>query len=118
MKAKNQIVSGFLEGFHFTKKYGKLYLKCLECEYSVNKMTVRSIQVLNCRHFPSLSNSFLRGFIFSKFFSILGMLVGVVTARKNSIYTVKLTFTNNEVGLAEIDAKNYDYLINELFDIK
>lgn len=39
MRAKNKIVSGFLQEYQFTKKYGKLYLKCLEWEYAVNKMT-------------------------------------------------------------------------------
>ena len=56
MRAKNKIVSGYLQEYQFTKKYGKLYLKCLEQEYAVNKMTVKSIQVLDCQEMPSLSS--------------------------------------------------------------
>lgn len=116
MRAKNKIVSGFLQEYQFTKKYGKLYLKCLEQEYAINKMTVKSVQVLDCQEAPSLSSILVKGFILSKIFGLLGMIAGTATAKKNCIYRVKLTFPNNEVGLAEIDAKNYELLIRELFD--
>lgn len=116
MRAKNKIVSGFLQEYQFTKKYGKLYLKCLEQEYAVNKMTVKSVQVLDYQEAPSLSSILVKGVILSKIFGILGMIAGTATAKKNCIYRVKLTFPNDEVGLAEIDAKNYELLIRELFD--
>ena len=116
MRAKNKIVSGYLQEYQFTKKYGKLYLKCLEHEYAVNKMTVKSIQVLDCQEMPSLSSILVKGFILSKIFGLLGMVAGTATAKKNCVYRVKLTFPNDEVGLAEIDAKNYELLVRELFD--
>jgi len=116
MKAKNKMISGFLQEYRFTKKYGKLYLKCLEQEYAVNKMTVKSIQVLEFQDVPSLSSILIRGFILSKIFGLLGMIAGTATAKKNCIYKVKLTFPNDEVGLAEIDSNNYEMLIRELFD--
>lgn len=116
MRAKNKIVSGFLQEYRFTKKYGKLYLKCLEQEYAVNKMTVKSIQILDCQEASSLSNTLVKGFILSKFFGLLGMIAGTATAKKKCIYRIKLTFPNDEVGLAEIDAKNYELLIQQLFD--
>lgn len=116
MQAPNKIVSGYLQEFQFTKKYGKLYLRCLEQEYAVNQMTVKSIQVLDCQEIPSLSNLLAKGFILSKLFGLLGMIAGTVTAKKNCIYRVKLTFQNGNIGLAEIDARYYELLIRELFD--
>ena len=116
MRAKNKIVSGFLQEYQFTKMYGKLYLKCLEQEYAVNKMTVKSVQVLDCQEIPSLSSILVKGFVLSKIFGLLGMIASTVTAKENCIYRVKLTFPNDEAGLAEIDAKNYELLIRELFD--
>jgi hypothetical protein len=116
MRAKNKIVSGFLKEYQFTKKYGQLYLKCLEQEYAVNRMTVKSIQVLDYQEIPSLSNILVKGFILSKIFGLLGMIAGTATAKKNCVYRVKLTFPNDEVGLAEIDAKYYELLVRELFD--
>lgn len=116
MRAKNKIVSGYLQEYQVTKKYGKLYLKCLEQEYAVNKMTVKSIQVLDCQEMPSLSSILVKGFILSKIFGLLGMVAGTATAKKNCIYRVKMTFSNDEVGLAEIDTKNYELIVRELYD--
>ena len=79
-------------------------------------MTVKSIQVLDCQEMPSLRSILVKGFILSKIFGLLGMVAGTATAKKNCIYRVKLTFPNDEVGLAEIDAKNYELLVRELFD--
>ena len=116
MRAKNKIVSGYLQEYQFAKKYGKLYLKCLEQEYAVNKMSVKSIQVLDCQELPSLSSILVKGFILSKIFGLLGMVAGTATAKKNCIYRVKLTFPNDEVGLAEINQRYYEWLVTELFD--
>ena len=79
-------------------------------------MTVKSIQVLDYQEIPSLSNILVKGFILSKIFGLLGMIAGTATAKKNCVYRVKLTFPNDEVGLAEIDAKYYELLVRELFD--
>lgn len=117
MKAKNKIISGYLEEYKFIRKYGKLYLKCLEKELAVNKMTVSSIQIIDCREYPSGVSIFSRGFILSKLFGLLGLITGVATAKKNVIYTVKLTFSNGEVGLAEVNLKIYNLLLRELFDV-
>ena len=114
MKAKNKIVSGFLQEYQFTKKYGKLYLKCLEKEYAINKMTVESIQVLNCTEIPSLSSILVKGFILSKIFGLLGLIAGTATANKKHIYRIKITFHNSEAGIAEIDDRYYELLIQEL----
>lgn len=115
MKAKNKIVSGYLQEYSFVRKYGKLYLKCLEKEYAVNEMTIRSIQVLGYQESPSLGSLLAKGFILSRLFGLLGMIAGSATAKKNCIYKIKLTFPNDRVGFAEIDANNYDLLIRELF---
>lgn len=115
MRAKNKIVTGYLQEYQFTKKYGKLYLKCLEQEYAINSMTVKSIQVLDCQEMPSLSSILVKGFILSKIFDLLGMVAGTATAKKNCIYRVKLTFPNDEIGLAEIDTKNYELMVRELY---
>lgn len=117
MKAKNKIISGYLQEYRFVKKYGKLYLKCLEQEYAVNKMTIKSIQVLDQREVPSLSSILVRGFLLSKIFGLLGLVAGTATAKHNCIYKVKVTFPNDETGLAEINSKYYDLMVNELFDI-
>lgn len=117
MRAKNKIISGYLEEYKFIRKYGKLYLKCLEKELAVNKMTVSSFQIIDCREYPSGVRIFSRGFILSKLFGLLGLITGVATAKKNVIYTVKLTFSNGEVGLAEVNLKIYNLLLRELFDV-
>lgn len=117
MKVKNKIISGYLEEYKFVKKYGKLYLKCLEKELAINKMTVSSFQVIGCREFPSGVSLFSRGFIFSKLFGLLGLITGVATAKNNVIYTVKITFCNGGVGLAEVNLKIYNLLLKELFDV-
>lgn len=117
MKAKNKIISGYLEEYKFIKKYGKLYLKCLEKELAVNKMTVSSFQVVDRKEFPFGVSIFSRGFILSKLFGLLGMITGVATAKNNVIYTVKITFCNGGVGLAEVNLRIYNLLLKELFDI-
>lgn len=117
MKAKNKIISGYFEEYKFIKKYRRLYLKCLEKELAVNKMTVSSFQLIDCREFPSGVSIFSRGFILSKLFGLLGLITGVATAKNNVIYTVKITFCNGGVGLAEINLKIYKLLLKELFDI-
>lgn len=117
MRAKNRIVSGYLQEFRFIKQYGKLYLKYLEQEYAINKMTVKSIQVLDYRASPSFSNLLVKGFILFEIFGLLGMIAGITTAKKNCVYRVKVTFPNDEIGLAEIDAKSYELLVQELFDV-
>lgn len=117
MKAKNKIKAGYLKEYKFKKCYGKLYLKCLEKEYAVNKMTISSFQIINCSEQPSGLSIFTRGFILSKLFGTLGLITGAATAKKNKIYTVKLTFSNGESGLAEIDSYYYDLLVGELFDL-
>lgn len=117
MKAKNKIISGYLEEYKFIKKYGRLYLKCLEKEMAVNKMTVSSFQVIDCREFPSGVSIFSRGFILSKLFGLLGLITGVATAKNNVIYTVKITFCNGGVGLAEVNLRIYNLLLKELFDV-
>ena len=117
MRAKNKIVSGFLQEFKFTKRYGKIYLKCLEQEFSINKMTVKSLQVLDYQELPALSNTMIRGFLLSKLFGLLGMIAGTATAKRNQIFRIKLTFINDEVGLAEIDGKYYGLLLRDLFEL-
>lgn len=117
MRAKNKIVSGYLQEFLFVKQYGKLYLKCLEQKYAINKMTVKSVQVLDCQEAPSLSSILVKGLILSKILGLLGMIAGTATAKKNYIYRVKLTFPNDEVGLAEVDEEKYHCLLYELFEL-
>ena len=117
MKAKNKIISGYLEEYKFIKKYGRLYLKCLEKELAVNEMTVSSFRVINCREFPSGISIFSRGFILSKMFGLLGLITGVATAKNNVIYTVKITFVNGGVGLAEVNLRIYNLLLKELFNV-
>jgi len=116
MKAKNKIILGCLEEYKFIRKYGKLYLKCLENELAVNKMTVSSFQVIDCKKFPSGLSIFARGFILSKLFGLLGLITGVATAENNVIYTVKITFGNGGVGVAEVNLRIYNLLLKELFD--
>lgn len=117
MRAKNKIVSGYMQEYQFLKKHGKLYLKCLEKEFAINHMTVKSVQLLDRRDSPSLCSSLLRGFMLSRLFGFLGVIVGTSTAKKSYIYIVRVTFYNDKVGVAEIDKKKYDTLIYELFGI-
>ena len=117
MRAKNKIISGFLQEYHFVKKYGKLYLKCLESEFAVNQMTVQSVQVIDQREVPSLGSMLMRGFILSKIFGLLGIVAGTATAKTNAIYHIKMTFENGGSGLAEVDQRVYDLLVRELFGI-
>lgn len=115
MRAKNKIISGYLQEYRFIKKHGKPYLKCLEKEYAINKMTIKSIRILDCKKIPSLSSMLMKGFIISKMFGLLGIMAGTAAAKKHYIYKVMLTFHHDEVGLAEIDENNYELLMKELF---
>lgn len=115
MRAKNKIVKGYFEEFEFVKKYGKLYIKCLEQEFAMNEITVRSIQIIDVKEYPSLCNTILKGFILEKIFGKLGLVAGVLTAGKNYIYKVRITFFNGGIGLAEIDDNIYRLLVQELF---
>lgn len=117
MKSKNKIISGYLEEYKIIKKYRRLYLKCLEKEMAVNKMTVSSFQVIDCRGFPSGVSIFSRGFILSKLFALLGLIIGIATAKNNVIYTGENYFCNGGVGLTEVNSKIYNLLLKELFDI-
>ena len=117
MKAKNKIVFGYLKEFKFKRKYGKLYLRCLEKRFVVNKMTVASVQVIGFREYPSIFSVFMRSVVFSRLFGLLGLIMGVSTAKKHVIYTIKLTYSNGMIGLAEVNLKVYNLLYKELFDI-
>jgi len=115
MRAKNKVVAGYLKEYKFTKRYGKLYMKCLEKEIAVNKMTVISFQVLDSQEYPSGVSMLARGLILSKLFGLIGMITGVATSKKNTIFKVKLTFVNGEKCVAEIDDKIYELIVLELF---
>ncbi len=117
MRSRNKIISGYMKEFKFIKRYGKLYLKCLEKEYAINKMTVSSFQVIDCKEQPAITSILARGYILSKILGILGLISGVATAKKNCIYRVKISFVDGGVGLAEVNAKIYDMLVAELFDL-
>lgn len=117
MRAKNKITAGQFEQYKFKTKYGKLYLRCLEKEFTINKMTVSSIQVQDQRAYPSAVSILTRGYLFSLLFGWLGVIVGARTAKENIIYYVKITFCNGESGYAEIDERIYRILARELFDL-
>ncbi len=117
MRAKNKIISGSFQEYRFIKRYGKLYLKCLEQEFAVNEMTIKSIQVIDKKEKPSLLSLLLRGYVLSKIFGLLGLVAGTYTAKDNVIYRIKITFPNEEIGLAEVNEQYYDEIVKELFNI-
>lgn len=86
MRTKNKIIEGCYKNYRFEKRYGKLYLRCLENEFAINQMTVLSLQVLDYTKENSLLGILTKGFIFSKIFGTLGMLAGTLTASKKEVY--------------------------------
>lgn len=116
MKAKNRIISGYLKGFTFSKRRDKLYLLCLERKLIIDNQTIRSLKVLSKNEYPNLLNTLFRGYLLSKLFGLLGLLAGTSTSVKHVIYKVRIVFFNNEVSIAEINQKVFDYLLIQLAD--
>lgn len=116
MKARNKIVSGYMQEYKFYKKNRRLYLKCLEQVFPVDNTLIKSIQVLDSIDYPAFGNAMFKGILLSELMGPTGMIVGSITAKKKHIYRLKITFSNNEIGLAEINYDYFRYLVEELFD--
>lgn len=112
MRSRNKIIAGKYKEYKFKKKYGQLYLVCLEKELCVNSMTVKSIEQMDCRTFSSIGDMFFKGVIGDYLLGLLGLLIGTSMAKKKSIYKMKICFWNDETGIAEIDEKIYEMLLD------
>ena len=112
IKARNKIIAGEFKEYKFRKSFGVLYLHCLEKSFSVNSMTIQTISELERKEAPSLTSMLFRGHIFSLIFGWLGMIAGTSTANKKEIFKLQITFTNGGVGIAEVDDKIYEALLD------
>lgn len=112
MKSRNKIVAGQYKEFRFKEKYGQLYLGCLEKELSINSMTIKSLEQIDSIVVPSTTDMILKGAIGNYLLGLLGILVGTSVAKKKCIYKMKIRFWNDEIGIAEIDEKIYEMLLD------
>ncbi|MCM1541010.1 MAG: hypothetical protein NC121_07095 [Blautia sp.] len=106
------MIAGQYKEFKFSIKYGRLYLQCLERQICLNEMTLQSVSEIDRNETPSLLNMLFRGYILSGIFGWLGMIAGTSTAKRKTIYKVKLTFIDGRQGIAEVDDKIYEALLD------
>lgn len=112
IKARNKIIAGDYREYKFHLKYGKLYIRCLENKISINEMTLRTITELERWEVPSLSSMLVRGWFLSTIFGWLGIIAGTSTAKRKNIYKMQIEFVNGYIGIAEIDDKIYEALLD------
>ena len=118
IKARNKIIAGEFKEYKFRKSFGVLYLQCLEKSFSVNAMTIQTISEIERMESPSLPSMLFRGYIFSLIFGWLGMIAGTSSANKKGIYKLQITFTNGSVGIAEVDDKIYEALLDVIINVQ
>lgn len=116
IKARNKIIAGEFKEYKFRKSFGVLYLQCLEKSFSVNAMTIQTISEIERMESPSLPSMLFRGYIFSLIFGWLGMIAGTSSANKKVIYKLQITFTNGGIGIAEVDDKIYEALLDVIIN--
>lgn len=114
IRARNKIIAGEYKEYKFEKKFGELYLRCLEQQFNINSMTIQTISELERIETPSIYSMLFRGYLLSKIFGWLGLIAGTSTAKKNSIYKMQITFANGRIGIAEVDNKIYEALLDML----
>lgn len=112
IKARNKIIAGEFREYKFEKRFGELYLCCLEQQFNINSMTIQSVSELERMETPSLSSMLFRGYLLSKIFGWLGLIAGTSTAKRKNIYKMQITFANGGVGIAEVDDKIYEALLD------
>jgi len=112
MRARNKIISGKYKEYKFKKKFGMLYLTCLEKEMCINEMTISSISLMEQHVTPSLMSMLFRGYILSKILGMLGVVSGVASAKQNNIYKLIITFADGSKGIAEVNDDIYERMLD------
>lgn len=78
----------------------------------MNSMTISQMQLLEQVQSPSFIDTLIKGTIFYRLFGVVGLMAGTTNAKKNSIYRVSITFTDGEIGVAEVDERIYEKLLD------
>ena len=112
MRARNEIISGKYKEYKFKKKFGMLYLRCLEKEICINEMTISSISLMEQHVTPSLLSMLLRGYILFEILGGLGVVSGVASAKQNNIYKLLITFVDGGKGIAEVNDDIYECILD------
>lgn len=112
MRARNKIISGKYKEYKFKKKFGMLYLRCLEKEICINEMTISSISLVEQHVTPSLMSMLFRGYILEKVLGMLGVVSGIASAKQNTIYKLIITFADGSKGIAEVNDDIYERILD------
>lgn len=111
IKAKNKIVAGKYQEYQFRIKAGRLYLRCLENEISVDRSTIYSINEISYSESPKVSSMVARGYLGNYILGTIGMIAGVSSAKRHGIHRLQIQFANGEMGIAEVDDNIFNRLL-------
>lgn len=111
IRARNKIIAGKYQEFRFKTKLGRLYLCCLENELIFDSTTVYAIHEMSYSETPNGTSMLARGYIGNMFLGILGMIVGLSTARRRGIYRLQIVFAEGGMGIAEVDNLIYEKIM-------
>ena len=117
---KNKVIAGDYVGYRVQAGWGTVVFKQPLLSRSggnikIDSTTVQSYQLVNSDHRKSAVSGIIRGLFGKWLFGILGMLVGLHSAKNRGVYTVSLNFHDGRRSLIEIGDKQYKTLIKCVF---
>lgn len=115
IKAKNKVIAGKYKEYQFRNKRGRLCLCCLENEVVINSTTLLSVQEIDYSEYPKGASMLARGYVGNVFFGTLGMIVGLLTAKRREIFRLRIDFAEGGTGIVEVDDLVYEKIMHILY---
>ena len=81
----------------------------------LDKSTVAGYELTGDSHGTSVASGLARGIVGGARFGGAGAVVGAMTAKKNDVYTLAITFTDGKRSLIEVDEKLYQMIVKACF---
>lgn len=114
MKARNQVISGYLWGARYGYYEDRLILNGGNT-VEISRTNISRYEVINGYNAgKSASSAIGRAAVGTAILGPVGALAGL-TGRNNEIYQVKIYWTNGENSLIEMDGKRFQYLMQTIY---
>lgn len=113
---KNFVIAGDYKGKGLMYTANKLILATgFFQKIIIDKTTLESYEVLTEEHVKSATSGVARGLVGGALLGPVGMLAGVISAKKKGIYHIVLEFKDGKRSLVEVDKKIYTELMKLMF---
>lgn len=113
---KNFVIAGDYKGKGLMYTANKLILATgFFQKIIIDKTTLESYEVLTEEHVKSATSGVARGLVGGALLGPVGMLAGVISAKKKGTYHIVLEFKDGKRSLAEVDKKIYIELMKLMF---